>query len=374
VITVSYVGSKGTHLGMQRDLNQMYPVAASQNPYGPGQVITTADCNNVVQDPVTGIATATPGAGTTYTTLQTGGWANNLTVACGNSAAYYRPFIGMGTITRLENQANSSYNALQVSARKSVGALNLTAAYTYSHSIDDSSDRYDGTFVNSYDPNLTRASSNFDERHMLNTGWIYDLPFFKTNGLRHSLLGGWEWSGIESFSTGLPVTIINGGTYGDNAGVGNAVGTGSFAAVIGDPSANVPPPSEVSSPASYRKYDFNPGAFTLPQGLTFGGPGRNIVRNPYRLNFDMGIFKHFALKESTALEFRAEAFNVFNHAEYWLTNSDGANSSMTCVLPPATAGTSVGNAGDCLGSGNTFGEIGNAHLGRILQFSLKFLF
>ena len=91
-------------------------------------------------------------AATTYGKAQVGGWANNLAVACGNSADPYRPFPGIHTITRLENQANSNYNALQVSARKSVGSLNLTAAYTYSHSIDDSSDRYDSTFVNSYDP------------------------------------------------------------------------------------------------------------------------------------------------------------------------------------------------------------------------------
>jgi hypothetical protein len=373
VVTVSYVGSKGTHLGLQRDLNQMYPVAASQNPYGPGQVITTADCGGITFNAVTGLATATPATGTTYTAPQTGGWANNLAVACGNVADYYRPFLGIGTITRLENEANSNYNALQVAVRKSLGALTLTSAYTYSHSIDNSSDRYDGTFVNSYDLNFTRASSNFDQRHMLNTGWVYDIPLFKTSGLRHSLLGGWEWSGIESFGTGLPVTITNGSTYGDNAGVGNAVGTGSFPALIGNPASNIPPPSEVQN-SSYKKYALSPAAFTLPQGLTFGGPGRNIVRNPYRLNFDMGIFKHFAIKENTALEFRAEGFNVFNQAEYYLTNSDGGTASMACVLPPAVAGTAVGNAGDCLSPSNNFGEIGNAHLGRILQFSLKFLF
>ena len=376
VITVSYVGSKGTHLGLQRDLNQMYPVAASQNPYGPGQVITTADCNGIGLDPVTGIATATPGAGTTYTTAQTGGWANNLAVACGNVADYYRPFVGMGTITRLENEANSSYHALQVAVRKSLGSLTLTSAYTYSHSIDNSSDRYDATFVNSYDPNFTRASSNFDERHMLNTGWVYDIPLFKANGLRHSLLGGWEWSGIESFGTGVPLTVTDATIYGDNAGVGNGVGTGSFPDKIGNPNANLPPASEVTS-SSYVKFGMNPGAFALPQGLTFGDSGRNDVRNPYRLNFDMGLFKHFAIKEQTALEFRAEAFNVFNTAQFSLGTienpSGGVTMGMTCTGPAAPY-----SAGDpsCLGSGAGagFGQIGNAHLARILQFSLKFLF
>jgi hypothetical protein len=376
VVTVSYVASKGTHLGLQRDLNQMYPVAPSQNPYKAGQVITAADCNGLSFDATTGIATATPGTGTTYTGApQVGGWANNLAVACGNPAYYYRPFLGVNTITRLENTANSNYNALQVSARKSVGALNLTMAYTYSHSIDDSSDRYDTTFVNSYNPGFTRASSNFDQRHMLNTGWVYDLPFFKKPGLSHSLLGGWEWSGIESFATGIPMTVTNGTTYGDNAGVGNGTGTGSFPDVVGDPASGIPPAIDRSS-ASYSKFGVNPGAFVLPQGLTFGDAGRNNVRNPSRLNFDMGIFKHFAIKESTALEFRAEAFNVFNHTQYSLANisnpSGGETISMTCTgsAAPYSAGDST-----CIGPGNaTFGQISNAHLARIMQFSLKFLF
>jgi len=370
VVTVSYVGSKGTHLGLQRDLNQMFPVGPSQNPYGPGQPITAADCNALTFNALTGVATAANGTGTTFTTSQTGGWANNLAVACGNTADYYRPFLGVHTITRLENGANSTYHALQMSGRKSIGALNLTAAYTYSHAIDDSSDRYDGTFVNSYNPSLTRASSNFDERHILNTSWVYDLPFFKGTGLTHSLMGGWQWSGIESFSTGIPVTVTNGTTYGDNAGVGNATGTGSFPALIGDPNSNLPSAGDVSSP-SQAKFALNPGAFALPQGLTFGGPGRNIVRNPHRLSFDMGIFKHFAIKEKTALEFRAEAFNIFNHTQFYLTNNNGGTASMTC------SGGANNSAGDssCLGSGgSTFGQIGSAHLARILQFSLKFLF
>src|ERR1700728_4102912 len=375
VVTVSYVGSKGTHLGLQRDVNQLYPVAPSLNPYKTGQPITSADCNGVALDPVTSVATASPaGGGTTYSATQVGVWANNLAVACGNSADPYRPFYGLHTITLIENQANSNYNAFQVSARKSVGSLNLTAAYTYSHSIDDSSDRYDSTFVNSYDPNLTRASSNFDERHMLNVGWVYDLPFFKQSGLRHSLLGGWEWSGIESFATGFPLTVSNGTTYGDNAGVGNGVGTGSFPDLVGNPSSGIPPASEVSS-ASYAKFAINPGAFVLPTGLTFGDAGRNDVRNPSRLNFDMGIFKHFAIRESTAIEFRAEAFNLFNHTQFSFAPIEGTAGGITAGM--TCTGGANNSAGDpsCIGPGNaTFGEINNAHLARILQFSLKFLF
>ncbi len=365
VVTMSYVGSKGTHLGLQRDLNQLFPVSASQNPYQPGEPIGGGfDANgNPIHDDC---GTMTTPSGVAIT----GQAAINLSVACGTNADFFRPFQGLHTVTRLENQANSNYNALQVSARRSVGALNLTGAYTYSHSIDNSSDRYDGTFVNSYNPNFTRASSNFDQRHLLNFSWVYDLPFFKKPGLTHSLLGGWEWSGIESFSTGIPLTITNSTTYGDNAGVGNATGTGSFPDRIGNPLSGIPPGSQVSSP-SYSKFDFNPAAFTLPQGLTFGNAGRSDARNPNRINFDMGVFKHFAIKESTAVEFRAEAFNIFNHPQFYIASASGSGQTvgMSCLMPPGS------NAGSCIGpGGSSFGEISSAHLARVMQFSVKFLF
>ena len=365
VLTVSYVGSKGTHLGLQRDLNQLYGVSPSQNPYKPGEPIGGGfDINGNPLHDDCGTMTTPSGVAVT------GQAAINLSVACGGNADFFRPFLGVHTITRLENQANSNYNALQVSGRRSIGALNLTAAYTYSHSIDNSSDRYDGTFVDSYNPGLTRGSSNFDQRHMLNFSWVYDLPFFKRAGLTHSLLGGWQWSGIGSFSTGIPLTITNGTTYGDNAGVGNSVGTGSFPDKVGSPFSGIPPASEVSSP-SYAKFAFNPAAFTLPRGLTFGDAGRSDARNPSRLNFDMGVFKHFAIKESMALEFRAEAFNIFNHPQFYIASASGSGQTvgMSCLMPGG------GTAGDCIGAGgSSFGQISSAHIARVMQFSMKFLF
>jgi hypothetical protein len=369
VTTISYVGSKGTHLGRQSDLNQLYPTSAAQNPYHFGQVITPTDCNGVSVTGQAATATATAGPGTTYTTNQTGGWATNLAVACGNDADPYRPFYGVSTITRLTDQASSNYNALQISARKSVGAFSLVAAYTYSHSIDDSSDRYDGSFVNSYDFASNRASSSFDERHMLNVGYIYDFPFFKTKGLTHTLLGGWEYSGIAIFATGTPLTVTNGTTYGDNAGVGNGVGTGSYVDVVGDPSSNIPSNSLLAGP-SYSKFAYNPGAFEVPTGLTFGDSGRDDLRNPGRVNFDMGLFKHFPVKENMAFEFRGEAFNIFNHPEW-----AGFSGGLSC--PDPGSGSTAISAGDksCVapGGANLF-EVNSAHLGRILQLSLKFLF
>ncbi len=343
VLTVAYAGSKGTHLTDQRDINALFPVSASQNPYLPGQVINTAtDCSGVVNgQPVTGPA------------------ANNLQVACGANPNFFRPYQGFGNITYLETQANSIYNAMQVSARRNVGRLTLSLAYTWSHSIDDSSDRYDGTFVNSYDLRSNRASSNFDQRHLLNLSYVYDLPFFTQPGVLHSVLGGWQWSGLVTYQTGTPFTIVN-GTVGDNAGVGNGVGTGSYVDVVGNPNAGIVQTQAVGAgPLLY-----NPAAFSEPTGLTFGDSGRNVLTNPSRTNFDMGLFKRFALhSESRALEFRAEAFNVFNHTQWMALNSGGSSSASytaTC-------------SGVCTDNGS-FLRPTAAHNPRILQLALKFLF
>jgi hypothetical protein len=340
VLTVSYVGSKGTHLGRQIDLNQLQPTPASQNPYSAGQAISAADCNSLTNTGFSNVSAVVNG------NTITGQPAINLQTACGNTADPYRPYYGLHHITRLEPKASSTYNALQVAARKNVGDLSLTLAYTWSHSIDDSSDRYDATFVNSYDPRSARGSSNFDQRHLLNIGYIYDFPIFKHPGMTHTLLGGWEWSGIVAFSTGTPLNVTNGTNYGDNAGVGNGAGTGSYPDVIGNARASVPPPNPATP--QYAGFFYNPGAFAVPTGLTFGDAGRNYLRNPNRTNFDMALFKHFAIRESMAFEFRAEAFNIFNHTE-WGGGSGG------------------------FGSSNNF-EISSAHLARVLQLGAKFIF
>ena len=375
VMTVSYVGSKGTHLGRQIDLNQLLPVSASQNPYKPGEPIGGVIDPNTATPTHDDCGTMTTPSGVAVT----GQAAINLGVACGGDPNPFRPYYGVSSITALQNKASSSYNALQVSARKSIGGLSLNLAYTYSHSIDDSSDRYDGNFVNSYDPSASRASSSFDQRHLLNVGWVYDLPLFRKPGLSHTLLGGWQWSGIASYSTGSPFSITNGANFPDNAGVGNGVGTASYPDLIGNPNAGVPPASEVSS-GSYARFLYNPGAFAAPQGLTFGNAGRNILRNPSRTNFDMALFKRFAIKETMAFEFRAEAFNIFNHTE-WLpiagdsgsgagNNSSGTN-GMSCY------GGAKNSAGDvsCVGAGGAdLLQIGGAHLARVLQLGAKFIF
>jgi carboxypeptidase family protein/TonB-dependent receptor-like protein len=344
VLTASYVGSKGTHLTLQRDLNQIPALPSSLNPYAPGQPISGGDCasNTVNGNPVTGLV------------------AVNLAVACQTNPDPFRPFKGLGAISKLEEQANSSYNALQISVRRTLGRLDFSLAYTYSHSIDDSSDRFDGNFVDSYNLRGTRASSNFDQKHILNVSYVYDVPFFQSAGLVHRILGGWQISGITAYQTGTPFDVYN-AIYPDNAGVANGVGTGSFVDVVGNPYSKPPVTAVAGIPGPLL---FNPNAFAAPRGLTFGNAGRNFLRNPTRTNWDTGLFKRFAIKENTAFEFRAEAFNVFNHTQW-----GGVNSTATCY---AGANNSAGDP-SCV-TGNTFLHPAGAHNPRIMQLGAKFLF
>jgi len=338
VATLSYVGTKGTHLALQRNFNQLHSVLPSLNPFPLHQPLSPDVCDTGV---VNGV-------------VLSGALVNNLSVACGNNPDPLRPFVGYNTIALLENQASSSYNSFQSSVRRTAGPLMLNVAYTLSHSIDNSSDRGDAPFVDAYNLKGTRASSNFDQRHILNFSWIYDLPSLGEQRFVHAVTKGWQFSGIGTFQTGTPFSVINGGPFPDNAGVGNQLGPQSYPDVIGDPYAvpSVKTMEGVPGPLLY-----NPNAFVAPRGLTFGNASRNLLRNPKRVNFDMTVSRHFPIKESFELDFRAEAFNIFNHTQW-----SGINNTIGCF------------AGDPSCNDNGFLHPSGAHLSRILQFALKLSF
>jgi len=354
VATVSYVGSKGTHLNRQTDLNQLRAVPLSQNPYKLGEPIgggVDANGNPLHDD----CGTLTTPSGVPVT----GQAAINLQVECGTNPDPFRPFVGYGDIAHLEYKASSIYHAFQTSVRRSVGQLQLSFAYTWSHSIDDSSDRFDGSFVDSYNPAANRASSNFDQRHILNFSYIWDLPFFKSPGLANKVLGGWQFSGITSYQTGTPfsVTVSN-----DNAGVANGIGSAARADKVGDPNTGV-----VQSPGELGPQIYNPNAYALPRGLTFGDSGRNSLNNTHWTNFDMALFKHFKITERMSFEFRAEAFNIFNHTQWRPIAGDSGS-----------AASNLGESNNVLSSPfdptSGFLQVTDAHNPRILQLGAKFIF
>jgi Carboxypeptidase regulatory-like domain/TonB-dependent Receptor Plug Domain len=360
LVTVAYVGSKGTHLSQQLDSNQLHSIPASQNPFLPGQIIgdTCNSQNGSVRKPTFRVNGHTI----------RGQPAINLDIACGDvNPDLFRAFQGYDSIYGIIGGANSNYNALQVSARRNAGGLQLTVAYTYSHSIDNSSDRYDSSFVDSYNLASYRASSNFDQRHIFTVSYIYDLPLFRhATGLTKSMLGGWQISGITTAQSGEPFSIINGGAY-DNAGVGNNVGSGSYADLVGDPHGPIPHFNGVSN-VSYGPLLYNPGAYAQPTGLTFGDSGRNSLIAPGRLNFDMGLFKRFKIRENMSFEVRAEAFNVFNHPQWTGINNSACGLEVNSGANDCVNGDSFGDAP------NNFLHPSGSHQPRIGEFGLKFLF
>jgi hypothetical protein len=285
-------------------------------------------------------------------------------------------------------------------------------SYTYSHSLDDSSDRSDADFVNSYDLSSNRASSGFDQRHSLSISYIYELPLLKyvpriihwerepfpadynsppnparltksnpPSTLADVLLDGWELSGITVYQTGTPFSIINGGSPGgvgvaDNAGVANYFGTGSYPDCVGSPYST--PPSGGNTAQTFGPLLYNPGAFVAPRGLTFGDCGRNSVYNPSRLNFNVSILKHFKVFGERDLEFRAEGFNVFNTTQFRIYDpahpGNTGNNVIGCYGGASAGYSAEGGSGvDCL-TGNSFLHPVDAHDPRILQFGLKLAF
>ena len=339
VATLAYVGSKGTHLTLQHELNELAPVPPSANPFLPGQPITDDICNSQ-----TGAALK-PVFVVNGNNVK-GEPAINLAVACGNDPDLFRTkFYGLGSIQRVEPTANSNYNALQFSLRKTSGALTVDVAYTYSHSLDDSSDNQDSNFVNSYNPHQNYASSNYDQRHILTAAWTYELPFHG-KGLSHALLGGWQWAGILTSETGTPFSVVN-GVFGDSAGVADGTtGIGSYADRIGDPYA--PPTCPGLAAGTKGVALFNCAAFTQTQGLTFGDSGRNSLNSPRRTNLDTSVYKVFRPKENIQVQIRAEAFNVFNHTQW------------TGVNPYVST--------------DNFLYSGGAHMPRVLQFAVRITF
>jgi hypothetical protein len=382
IVSVAYVGSKGTHLTLLSNGNQIQPLPASQNPFGVGE--TLYNTGILVPDPTTGVPTpvgacagsdpiANPGTqwAPGQTVFGTNGplnaaAANNLNVACGllptvNTLRTAYP--GYGNVNTLRDAANSIYNSLQVSARRTVGALTVSLAYTYSHSIDDSSDRGDSAFVNAYDIAANRASSTFDMRHNLAISYVYALPFFKgTTGLKQTLLAGWQVSGITVAQSGTPFSVTNGTPQGDNAGVANGTGTGSRPDLVGNPHAGL---TSTEVPGDRGPLAYNPAAYAVPQGLTFGDVGRNTLTLPGRVNFDFGAFKQFAINERMGFEFRWETFNVFNHTQYNQISGNnssggtGASAPMDTIDPTASA---------------VFLHLTGTHDPRIMQFGLRFYF
>ncbi|MGA8220135.1 MAG: carboxypeptidase regulatory-like domain-containing protein, partial [Candidatus Acidiferrales bacterium] len=369
--TFAYVGSKGTHLTAELQINQIRPVAASQNPFAPGQPINETVCSTY--------SGASFLVGGQNINAMSPGFLN-LEAACygsfnPNDSVFPDPNAlrvpgsgaaapGLGQIYSLQNVANSNYNAFQMSIRRTKAPFTIGMSYSYSHSIDDASDRSDSTLVNAFDLGQNRASSDFDQRNLLSIDYIYDIPasrifdFFHngwaevgaqakgqpappgTNGLttHPNLVKGWQLTGITLYASGTPFSVLNAGSGGtisspDNAGLANGTGPSSYPDISRHNSTPILPPSNGNG-AVIGPLIGNPNEFIAPQGLTLGDAGRNFLNNPGRLNFDMAVLKNTSIKEKYSIQFRAEVFNVFNHTQFRVydpsRNGNAGNNIISC--------------------------------------------
>ena len=253
VVTVAYVGAKGTHIFVTENINQ-----------------------------------AIPGAGTVVSR---------------------RPYPNLADGTAVGPWANSSYNSLQTTfERRFSKGLSALAAWTWSHSIDNSSGTGSETVQRPYSLNLNRSNSSFDLRHNVVLSWTYELPFGKNKMLLKNaprpvdwIVGGWQLNSIDTFQTGTPFTVTM---------LTNTLNVG----------GGVQYPNRIASgKLDHPTIDqwFDPNAFVAPGNFNYGNSTRNVLYGPGTKEIDASLFKNFALPgEARRVQFRAEAFNLTNTPQF----------------------------------------------------------
>jgi hypothetical protein len=241
----------------------------------------------------------------------------------------------------MESRGNSIYHSLQTKFQQRFSSsFSVLASYTYGKSIDDAS----GFFTSAGDPNfpqdsrnvsLERGRSNFDMRQRFSAAYVWSLPLGKG-----TLRGGWETACIWSFQTGRPFTVALLSEL-DNSGSGRSnlgFGANDRPNVAGSPTLSNPTPERW----------FDTAAFRMPARGTFGNAGRNILDGDGSQLMNMSLLKNFNFKESQRLQFRIEAFNLLNHANF--------------DLPDIFFGSP------------TFGRVSSAQSPRRVQLGVKYVF
>lgn len=319
VLSVSYVGTQGHHLMVIEEANPATPsvcLSVSQ----PSEVAAGSN----ICGPYSETGTFTTAAGQVIQARQQLGPNGGSNFG---STGWYRTL------------GNSSYNALEVSVRHTTGRLTLLGAYTYSKSMDDSSTATEAVYP--FNPGLSRALSAFDLTHNFVVSYSYELPFDKAFH-PNRLTKGWILTGITRFATGLPVTMIEV----DDLSLIGATSPG--------PTGNQDEPDYTpgklllnTNPRKGGTY-FNTSLFSLEKLGHFGDSSRRFFHGPGFNNWDIALLKNVPIRESMTLEFRAEFFNVFNHAQF-NTPDGGINDS-------------------------TFGVVTSAQPARVGQLAVKFMF
>jgi len=311
-LTVGYMGSKGTHLRVARNLNQF------------------------------GLA-----AGTLVRPFQTVSASSPIDAGA-----------RLGNITEITSGAGSDYNALLVEFNRRLShGLQFISSYTYSKSIDENSLNSQGVILqNSLDLAGNRGLSDFDVRHRGVVSGFYELPFHRNRLNR--LTSGWEVGTIVQAQTGNPLNLITGITsFTGTTGLGalrpdplaavtstgnpdqwfsNAVVCANYSGLLPAPPAPPAPLPACSStpnaaftiPCTFSNTPTTSGTYpVISNSCHFGGLGRNALTGPRFVNTDLSLVKNTKLTERMTLQFRTEAFDVFNHPNFGNPNLNVQNSS-----------------------------------------------
>ena len=215
-----------------------------------------------------------------------------------------------GPVTAQKTIGNSNYNALQANLRLIAGKdLTIFLGYTYSKSIDDASNL--GEQINPSNDRLTRVISSWDMTHNFVATYHYALPLHRVFR-RNALSDGWSLSGTTRFATGFPVTLSD---TSDNSLLGT-LGNGVNNHLLDTPQMTSGPLQLNTNPRD-GKSAFNTRLFAVETFGVLGNAPRRMFHGPGIENFDAQLSKNVRLTESTSLDVRIEAFNVFNHAQFY---------------------------------------------------------
>ncbi|MBI3477723.1 MAG: TonB-dependent receptor [Acidobacteria bacterium] len=311
VINAEYIGKKGTHLPFSgaNQPNHLGPWVESlpitgPDPDQPCLTLTISCLNSFVDNPFAGIITdpnsSLSGPQVQYSQL----------------LSPYPHFTSVATEPQLI--ANSIYHGLQLLAEKKYSnGLQLLVSYTWSKSIDDSSNADDnvtwlGSFTSLQNPNkpwLERSLSTFDIPHVVQFSYTYDLPFGRGRAMLGNMprvlemiIGGWKTNGIWRIADGRPLafSVADGQslpTYG-----------GQRPNIVGTPKRN-------HGSDWVDNYFADPSVFQRPDDFTIGNAPRAMgsIRSPWSFTSDLSLGKQITIREEMNLEFRIEAKNAFNH-------------------------------------------------------------
>ncbi|MFP5227363.1 MAG: TonB-dependent receptor domain-containing protein [Acidobacteriota bacterium] len=269
IMDLGYVGSMGTHLLGEVDMNQPRP--------GTWQTL------------------GVPAITRSNTTL-----LNRI-----------RPYLGYDAINAIEPWFNSNYHSLQAAIQKRFrdGSL-VDANYTWSKAMTNNQTDRSTAVQNLYNIAGEYGPAQYDIRNMFNADFVYALPFFRTQqGAVGHVLGGWQLGGLVYMNGGLPLTVT---TSADPAGLGlldSASAAGARPNQTGDPN--------VGSGIHTRTNWFNKNAFATATSATVPGTEhRGSVRGPGWQRWDLALYKNINLGGRVTFQFRGETFNTFNHTNY----------------------------------------------------------